>query len=290
MGSVMSNTSPFIMTIDVEDWFNSSLDLFKEVDSSQPKKPEKSVVNNTLSCLEILKKYKNSATFFILTSICETFPDLIQEIRNSGHEIGVHGYRHRLIYKMSPNEFKQDLEKSLSLLHKTGIHEIKGYRAPYWSITKNSLWALDILKEFGLQYDSSIFPIKRELYGIPSAPTEPYEIKTGFWEFPPATFPLLGLNMPIAGGGYLRLTPYWLLTRLLKKFLIKKKHGIFYFHPYELDPTDIKPQVQLKSISSLLYFVQQFVGRKDNPEKLKRFLSDYSFTSIESQLNNLKRK
>ena len=154
-----------IITIDVEDWYNSSLDLFKDTNVEHGAKPDASVVDNTLCTLKLLAETKNKATFFILGTVAEYYPDLVKEILIQGHEVATHGYAHNLVYKLSPQEFEDDLRKSLDYLAKAECSQILGYRAPYWSITKKSLWALEVLQKLGLKYDSSIFPIKRGLYG-----------------------------------------------------------------------------------------------------------------------------
>lgn len=268
-----------VMTVDVEDWYTSSIDLFAEAAGDHGRPPDESVVPNTLRCLELFAKYGSKATFFILTTVAEAYPDLIREIEHQGHELGVHGYQHRLIYRITPAEFEEDLEKSLDILSAAGARRLFGFRAPYWSITRKSLWALDILQRHGLRYDSSVFPIHRGLYGIADAPTEPWEVRPGFWEFPPATYRLFGVNIPIAGGGYLRMFPYWILSRLVER--VKRRQApVFYLHPYELDPADTESKRELTSLKSKLYMLQQKLGREGNPAKIERLLATTRFDSF----------
>lgn len=273
------NCTPFIMTVDVEDWFTSSIDLFSEAAGAHGRKPDESVLRNTLRCLELFAKNDSKATFFILTTVAETYPDLIREMERQGHEVGIHAYQHRLVYRLTPRQFEDDLKKSMDILRNVGVKNIYGYRAPYWSITKKSLWALEILQRHGLKYDASIFPIYRELYGIPSAPTSPHEIRPGFWEYPPATVRFCGVNLPIAGGGYLRMLPYGLLKRLIRR---AGRNGalVFYLHPYELDPTDAYAPTKLNSLKSRLYYWQQMAGRRGNPAKIEKLLQLAKFQSI----------
>lgn len=288
LDSAMSDgQTKFAFTVDVEDWYNSSRELFKEADASQIVAPDASVVRNTDACLDLLDKTGNKATFFMLTTICEYFPDVVRKIVDKGHEVAVHGYQHRLLYKLTREEFTDDLHRSLELLRRCGIDKVKGFRAPYWSITKESLWVLDILKEHGFLYDSSIFPIRRGLYGIPDAPTQPYVTRSGIWELPPATFRFAGLNIPVAGGGYLRMLPSLLLRPMIASLWSKGAIGIFYCHPYELDPDDIEPDARLRSAKSLAYYIQQIVGRKDNPRLLMDLMSQYQFTTVENILGSL---
>jgi polysaccharide deacetylase family protein (PEP-CTERM system associated) len=272
-----------ILTIDVEDWYHSSLDLFKDSTVKHGSRPDESVVKNTLETLSLLDTTGNRATFFVLGTVAQHYPDVVREILRRGHEVATHGYSHRLVYEMTPVEFEDDIKISLDHLHNAGADNIIGYRAPYWSITKRSLWALEILARLNLKYDSSIFPIRRGLYGIPDAIPVQHKIIENLWEFPPMTLRFAGTNLPIAGGGYLRLAPYWLIHLGIKKSAIDAAR-VFYFHPYELDPSDIRLQHKSTSVTTLIYWCQQIMGRKDNPAKLKRLLSEFKFVSIKEIL------
>ncbi len=282
----MSFPTGNIISIDVEDWYHSSLDIFKDTDVAHGAKPDASVVSNTLHTLELLGQTKNKATFFVLGTVAEHYPDIVKEILNRGHEVATHGYSHKLVYDMGPQEFEDDLKISLEHLSKAGCDQILGYRAPYWSITKRSRWALEVLSKLGFKYDSSIFPIKRGLYGIPDAPTHPHKVPEGLWEFPPATIRFLGVNLPIAGGGYLRLVPYRIVASAIRKSS-GRQIRVFYFHPYELDPTDTQMKHKIKSVGSVAYWLQQVVGRRSNPRKLRRLLSEFRFTSIKEIFSNM---
>lgn len=275
-----------IISIDVEDWYHSSLDIFKDSEVKHGAKPAPSVVDNTLYTLNLLAETKNKATFFVLGTVAEYYPDLIKEILGQGHEVATHGYAHNLVYNLSTEEFEKDLGIALEHLSNAGCSEIIGYRAPYWSITKKSLWALKSLKKFGMKYDSSIFPIWRRLYGIPNAEPSVHQLENGLWEFPPATIRMFGINWPIAGGGYLRLAPYRIITSAIRKSA-EKHVRVFYFHPYELDPTDVHLKHKVKSVSSAAYWLQQIIGRGSNPEKIRRLLSEFKFNSIKNTLCDL---
>lgn len=275
-----------IISIDVEDWYHSSLDLFKDSPVQHGAKPDMSVVGNTLQTLDLLSKTDNKATFFVLGTVAEHYPDIVKEILNRGQEVATHGYCHKLIYNMRPEEFEDDLKISLEHLNRAGCDRILGYRAPYWSITKRSLWALGILRKLGFKYDSSIFPIRRGLYGIPGANPSVHKIAEDFWEFPPATIRMFGINWPIAGGGYLRMVPYRIIASAIRKSS-GRQLGVFYFHPYELDPTDVHLKHKVKSVGTVAYWLQQKLGRGSNPDKLKRLLSEFKFTSIKETLSSL---
>jgi polysaccharide deacetylase family protein (PEP-CTERM system associated) len=274
------------MTIDVEDWYHSSLDLFKDTHVARGAKPDASAVDNTLYTLQLLSETKNKATFFVLGTVAEHYPDIVKEILNRGHEVASHGYAHNLIYNLSVQDFEKDLNIAMEHLAKAGVSSVLGYRAPYWSITRKSLWALDILQKFCLKYDSSIFPIRRGLYGIPDANPNAHRIGEDFWEFPPATVRILGMNWPIAGGGYLRMAPYWMIASAIRKSHTGQVK-VFYFHPYELDPTDVHLKHKVRSAGTVAYWFQQKLGRRSNPDKLKRLLSEFRFTSIKETLSNL---
>lgn len=160
-----------ILQIDVEEWFS-------DLEYSEWEKYESRVVKSTEDILDLLKKTDNRATFFILGDVALKFPELIKRIEKEGHEIGTHGYSHKRIDQQTPNEFEKDLLKSLTILNKIAKLKVEGYRAPQFTISKKTLWALSIIKKLGLKYDSSIFPVKTPLYGIEDAPLYPHKIKT----------------------------------------------------------------------------------------------------------------
>ena len=186
-GSMIINA----LTIDVEDWYTSSLALFGESTVHYGGKPKESVVENTRKLLGILREYGYKATFFVLATVAEHYPGLVEEIEDAGHEIATHSYSHRLLYRMRPEEFEEDLVKSITLIEDIIKEKVIGYRAGYFSITKKSLWALDILLRHGIRYDSSIFPIRRRLYGIPDFARFASVVKNKrndrLWEIPPST-------------------------------------------------------------------------------------------------------
>jgi len=282
-----SSITPFALSVDVEDWYNCSRELFPKVDSIKVPVPDPSVIQNTRTCMEIIESSGSKATFFVLTTICEHYPDLVREISDRGHEVGIHTYSHRLLYKMTEEEFTDDLDKSMHLMVNCGINSIEGFRAPYWSITEKSLWVLDVLKAFGFKYDSSIFPIHRGLYGIASAPTKPYFTKNGLIEMPPATIGVLGQNFPIAGGGYLRLTPEFILRKLVNRKWRQRESSVFYCHPYEMDPEDTKITGDVKGLKSFGYILQQRVGRTSNPKKLENLIRGYKFTTLSEMIKTM---
>ena len=203
------NKNNIVLSIDLEDWFHS-LDYNQENWNNY----ERRIEHGTRKILELLDTKNSKATFFVLGEVAENHPELIREISNEGHEIGSHSYYHKFIYQQSASEFRDDLKRSLNLLEDLTGEKIISFRAPYFSITKESLWAFDILKEERIEIDSSIFPVLNHRYGIPSAERFPHQLKNGIWEWPITTFKTFVGNFPFAGGVYFRFLPL-AVTKLL---------------------------------------------------------------------------
>jgi polysaccharide deacetylase family protein (PEP-CTERM system associated) len=208
-----------------------------------------------LRILDLLDRFKIQATFFILGWVAERVPQLAKEIHRRGHEIACHGYDHQLIFQIGPEKFREDIRSSKALLEDQCGEKVHGYRAPSYSITGKSLWALDILVEEGFSYDSSIFPVVHDTYGIPDAERFPHTITTKagpLREFPLTTLPLqIGwkkLRLPIAGGGYLRLLPIETIRKGIAAVNVKEQQpAVVYFHPWEIDPHQPRIKAGLKS-------------------------------------------
>jgi peptidoglycan-N-acetylglucosamine deacetylase len=228
-----------IMSVDLEDYYC-------DLPFSTWNRYESRVVKNTKVILELFEKYHIRGTFFTLGYIAEKYPDLIEEIKSKGHEIASHGYSHTDIRKMTKDSFESDLIKSLEILEKTCGEKILGFRAPYFSIVSSNFWAFDIIRRHFV-YDSSVFPVRTPLYGIPDAPRHIYRMSQAdplkadenseFLELPLATLkiPLIG-NIPVAGGFHLRFWPYILVKLGIKQLNKAQYPGIFYIHPRDLDP------------------------------------------------------
>ena len=268
------------LTVDVEDYFQVS--AFEDIvgkdnwDNYPPR-----VVENTQRILDLFDSYNVKATFFILGWVAERFPALVKEINARGHEIGCHSYYHRLVYDLTPDEFREDTRKTKDLLEQLTGRKVLGYRAPSYTITKRSLWALDILEELGFAYDSSIFPIYHDRYGLPEAPRFKYKLPDyDLTEYPISTSLIMGRKIPVAGGGYFRLFPYWFSRMALKK--INEKEGqpfIFYFHPWELDPE----QPRMKNIKLLSRF-RHYINLQRTADRLRNLLRDFSFGPITNNM------
>lgn len=272
------------LTIDVEDWYTSSLALFNAPPSAYGRRPDESVVPSTQRMLDLLDEYGHEATFFILGTVAEHYPELVQEIHQRGHEIATHGYSHRLVYQMAPTEFKADVAKAIGLTEAITGSKIVGYRAPYFSLTRKASWAFDILLDKGIRYDSSIFPVRRGLYGDPGAPSSAYAVHRGgnrwLWEFPPSTIRILGRNFPIAGGGYLRLLPYPLIRWGIRQLNRTGQSAGIYLHPYELDSSDLGAGDYTSGTPGRLIRLTQGLGRGAMERKLRRLLKEFTFGTL----------
>jgi polysaccharide deacetylase family protein (PEP-CTERM system associated) len=273
------------ITIDVEDYFHVTA-FEKYIDQDDWGTYPLRVQNNTFKILDMLDEYSVKATFFILGWVAERCPEIIKETQRRGHEIACHGYDHKLIYRIGPDNFREDIRKSKGLLEDISGRKIKGYRAPTYSITKESLWALDILIEEGFVYDSSIFPIIHDTYGIPDANRFYHEIKRPsgvIIEFPMSTIKLNVLNfelrIPISGGGYLRLLPAWLIKTAMRYINENERQPVvFYFHPWEIDHEQPRIEVGFKSR------FRHYTNLDKTAERVRYLLSSFNFAPMEKVL------
>jgi polysaccharide deacetylase family protein (PEP-CTERM system associated) len=265
------------MTVDLEDWYHS-------IDSIPPEdwgKYESRLEANTEKVLELFERFGLRATFFVLGDAVQKYPELVRKIHAAGHEIATHGYGHRLVYRQSPDEFRSDLRKSLQIIEDLIGTKVLGYRAPYWTITKDSYWALEVLREEGIRYDSSIYPIKTYLYGIPDAPRFPYEVRGqagSLIEVPPSTVTILGKKVPFSGGFYLRALPTWFILYGMGRINREGQPTVVYIHPPEFDAQ--KPRIELPLMERILHYH----GLGVIEAKLEAMLSRFQFTTIRDLL------
>jgi len=235
------------LTIDVEDYYHVSA-LAPAISRERWPQMERRVVANTHRLLDLLDGHGVHATFFCLGVVAEEEPALICEIHDRGHEVACHGYAHELVYRQTPELFRDEVVRAKGTLEEITGAAVLGYRAASYSITRRSLWALDVLHEAGFAYDSSIFPIHHDRYGIPDFPRFPHRVRggegDGLVEFPLTTARLFGRNLPVAGGGYLRLLPaaitYWGVGQVNRR---EGKPAILYLHPWEIDPDQPRQRV-----------------------------------------------
>ena len=262
-------------TVDVEDYFQVSA-FEKHVPRDQWERWESRVEANTHRLLRLLDQHGVKATFFVLGWVGERYPQLVRDIHACGHEIGSHGYWHRLIYEQTPDEFRTDLRRSRDVLQEAIGQPVTAHRAASFSITKQSLWALEILVEEGFLVDSSVFPIHHDRYGIPGAERKLHRMTTAsgpLWEFPPSVARFAGLNVPVSGGGYFRLYPLpWTLYCLRRINRAQQQPYIFYIHPWEFDPE--QPRIHTASRTSRF---RHYVNLDHSERKLGRLLRHFHF-------------
>jgi polysaccharide deacetylase family protein (PEP-CTERM system associated) len=271
------------MTVDVEDYFHVSA-----FDGVLPRqrwdRMESRVCANTDRLLEIFDSAGVRGTFFVLGWVADRFPDLVRRIAALGHEVASHGYEHRLVYDQTPQAFREDLRRAKAVLEATAGAPVLGYRAPSYSVTPRSLWALDILIEEGYAYDASIFPIHHDRYGIPVSARHAYRLERAggsLVEAPGSTVRLGPLNLPIGGGGYFRLLPYvwtkWGIARLNRT---EGQPAIFYLHPWEIDPD--QPRLPV----ALMGRIRHYRNLDKTEARLRALLHDFRFSSLQSVLAN----
>lgn len=274
------------MSIDVEDYFHVSV-FDGLVPRSKWDDMESRVVANTMRLLEIFREYKVRSTFFVLGWVGERHPQLVAAIAGEGHEIASHGYAHRLIYDQTPAAFREDVRRAKAILEDACGRPVVGYRAPSYSITPRSLWALDVLAEENYEYDSSIFPIRHDRYGIPVSARRPYSIDRNgrsIIEVPGSTTQLGLMNLPVAGGGYFRLLPYWWtkwgIARVNER---ERRPAVFYLHPWEIDPG--QPRLSAGRLGRL----RHYRNLEHTEARLRQLLTDFRFDAIDTLVADARR-
>lgn len=265
------------MTVDVEDYFHVS--AFADiVDPEKWASYESRVCRNTDRLLGLFDRANVRATFFVLGCVAEQFPELIRRIRGAGHELASHSFDHGLVYDKTAETFRADLRRARhAIADATGV-AVTGYRAPSYSLVTKSLWAFDVLIEEGYTFDSSIYPIRHDRYGIPTWPRHPHRVERdagSLWELPGSTVRYLGTNLPMGGGGYFRLLPYrWTSAGIMRLNEIEQRPAIFYLHPWEID--DEQPRLP----ASLLSRVRHYTNLDRTEARLKRLLGDFQFGTV----------
>ncbi len=265
------------MSIDVEDYFHASA-MAPAAPIARWEQLESRVAPNTERMLAMFERAGIRATFFVLGWVAERHPQLVKQMRAAGHEIASHGYWHQLIYDLTPDTFREDVRRAKALLEDQSGVPVRGYRAPSYSITTRSLWALDILIEEGYEYDASIFPIRHDRYGIPDAPRHAHQLTRAdgaLIEAPPSTVRLGGTNLPIAGGGYFRLLPYgWTRWGIRRVNQVERRPVIFYLHPWEIDPD--QPRLTVGALSRFRHYRNLHL----TASRLDQLLRDFAFAPV----------
>lgn len=263
------------LTVDVEDWYmTNGLDI----DPAEWPKYEDRVAASTSVLLGLLDRYRARGTFFVLGCVAERHPELVKDIAARGHEIGSHGYWHRLVTRQTLDEFRQDVRLSKETLERIVSREVRFYRAPSWSIAPNRYEALRILAEEGFVCDSSLQPFRTPLSGVSGSPKAPFAPvldgeALGLTEFPPTVAELAGASVPFSGGFYLRAMPYPFVRWALRQ-VNRTRPGMIYVHPWELDPE--QPRVK----TSMFVRTIQYYGLGGTSRKLERLLRDFRFRPL----------
>ncbi|MBT7066021.1 MAG: DUF3473 domain-containing protein [Verrucomicrobia bacterium] len=259
---------PLVLTIDVEDWAQSTLDTELPITDRAGRNME--------HLLDVLAAANAKVTCFVLGKFAEKFPSCVKRIAAEGHEVASHGYGHVDVFRLSPQTFREDVRRSKAQLEALTGLPVKGYRAPCFSITRSSLWALLILAEEGFQYDSSIYPVANPHYGIPDWPTQPvravFPSGMSLVELPLATASLLGRHWPVAGGGYHRLLPWPCIHWAIAKTMARDETFVSYCHPYEFDPAEFAHLPFRLPVKTRLH---QGLGRRGFEGKFAKILAGF---------------
>lgn len=269
-------------SVDVEDYFQVGA-FEKAIPRDTWDQLEPRVERNTRRLLDLCARHEVQGTFFVLGWVAERSPQLVRDIHAAGHELATHGQDHRRVTTLTPREFREDVRRSKRTIEDTAGVEVIGYRAPSYSIVRETLWAMDVLVEEGFRYDSSIFPIHHDRYGIPDFPRFPRPVRggngTALHEVPISTVRVAGFNLPFVGGGYLRHFPLpfirWGMRRLNG---VERRPAILYVHPWEIDPEQPRQNVRL------LTRLRHYRNLEHTEERLARLFSEYSFTTIREVL------
>ncbi len=268
------------LTIDLEDWYHGLTSTSKQVEKWPTY--EDRIVETTQHILSLLDEVNVHATFFVLGYVANQFPELIRQVADAGHEIGLHGYFHHQVFRLTPEQFRQEMIRGREAVEAASGQQIIGHRAPMFSINGSCLWALDILHEMGFLYDSSVFPTKNMLYGYPNAPRFSYQPLShdNFVEYPLSTVRLAGINWPIAGGFYLRFFPHAFISWGIQRLNKQGQPAIIYLHPWELDPDHPRPNPTPRERFTHYHNLHRMEA------KLKALLRKHQFAPMASLLEN----
>lgn len=260
-----------LLSIDLEDWFCVS-NFDELIPRSEWDAQQFRVVESTRALLELFDRRGVKATFFVLAWVAERAPELIREVAAAGHEVACHGYGHQRLTQLDAERFDADLSKALTILRELSDAPVVGYRAPSFSLTERTLWAIPVLERHGIRWDSSIFPFgAHPEYGIADAPLTPYRLGEDLVELPMSCVELAGRRMPCTGGGYFRLYPYRLSAALIRRCNQAGRPVIFYAHPWEFDPG--QPRMTMPLLKRLRHYNHLDVTL----ERLDRLLVEFEW-------------
>lgn len=275
--------TPHFFTVDVEEYFHVSAFEPYVQPADWDRLPSR-VVASTQRLLDLLEAHGATGTFFTLGWVARRHPALVREIVARGHEVASHGHRHQRVTTLAPAAFRADLLEARDALEQAGGAAVLGYRAPSFSIVPGREWALEILVETGHRYDSSLFPIRRRGYGYAGAPTDPHIRETpagSLLELPPATTTILGRRLPAAGGGWLRQLPLALIQRAFREAGARGTPGMFYIHPWEVDPD--QPRLDVPALVRL----RHYRGLAATLGRIARLCAEFPFSAVAPHLDAL---
>ena len=265
-----------VFSVDVEDWFHI-LDLPSTPELEQWPALQSDVVKNTRRMLAIFRQHDVRCTLFFLAWVAERWPGLVKEAAEDGHEIASHGYAHELVYTITEQRFYDDIRKAKDIIERAGAVEVKGYRCPGFSVTLETPWFFDRVREPGYRYDSSVFPGSRSHGGLPNARPTPHIITTkhgDLVEFPISLARIAGRPMYFFGGGYLRFFPYALIKRKVKEVVAEDRPAVFYLHPREIDPE--QPRLPMSAKRRFM----SYTGMRTTEPKMHALFRDFKFTTF----------
>jgi polysaccharide deacetylase family protein (PEP-CTERM system associated) len=276
----------FILSFDVEE--HHRIEAAAGLDTPAATKAEyaRRMEATTRLLLDTLAGAGAKATFYVVGEIAHTHPALVRDIAAAGHEVGSHGWDHQRVHRFTPETFAADLQQSIAALEDASGVRVRGYRAPTFSVMGTTAWAAGVLAQSGLDYDTSIFPVRHDRYGVPEAPRTPFVLASdagSILELPPATWRVAGQNLPVAGGGYFRLFPPAVMRAGLRQLATSTAPpvGMLYFHPWEFDPG--QPELPLKRLSKF----RTYVGIRRSLGRLKALLGQYRFRRAADVVDDL---
>jgi polysaccharide deacetylase family protein (PEP-CTERM system associated) len=268
--------APIILSFDVEEHHRIEAAAGLPCAADRQAEYAKRMDSCTRWLLDELGRRDIRATFFVLGVIARDHAGLVGDVARAGHEVASHGWDHTRLHRLTPDEFRADVRRSMDAIEQATGTAVAGYRAPTFSVVRETAWAIDVLAELGLRYDSSVYPVRHDRYGVPQAPRAPFRIRGRahtLLEIPPATLRWLGLNVPVGGGGYFRLLPLALMGRAFAQVRRTCDPAVtmLYFHPWEFDPD--QPRLPLKAFSRF----RTYVGTRRSRGRLLRLLERHPF-------------
>jgi polysaccharide deacetylase family protein (PEP-CTERM system associated) len=267
------------LTIDIEDYFQTEA-VASVVHRGDWDRFQSRIEHNTWRLLELLDRRQIRATMFFLGWVAERYPQLVKTAAEHGHEVACHSYWHRPVFRLTPDEFREDTRHAKNVIENCIGRSIKGYRAPCFSILSGMNWAHDILTEEGFIYSSSSNPIRHVFCDDPYASRLPYRTRSGLWEFPITTWRVLGTNLPVGGGAYLRILPFRYVSAGLQQVADSGETLMTYLHPWEIDPDQPKIKAGLTS------WLRQYTGLRSMESRLEKLIARHSFDTIENAYGN----